>query len=142
MRVLTTFRRLTRQDWRLFFQACLTLVVCRVRLRHQNFATVRSWASNKGHGATPINRLTWSIEAASKRMRGTTCLSKALALQHMLAQNGHDSELRLGVDRSGGLFTAHAWLVYRERVLVGGSEIGAHTLLVAWATSESRAGNR
>lgn len=142
MSMLATVRRLTLGDWRLFFQAFLTLAICRARLRCQNFATVRAWASSKGRGAAPINRLAWSIEAASKRMNGTSCLSKALALQHMLAQNGHESELRIGVDKSGGLFAAHAWLVYRGQVLVGGSEIGAHTLLAAWTSAESRAENR
>jgi len=141
MRVLATFGRLTVQDWRLFAGAFATLAVCRARLRCQNFATVRAWAARKGRGVAPINRLTWSIEAASRRMKGTTCLSKALALQHLLARNGHDSELRIGVDKSGGLFTAHAWLVHRDRVLVGGWEIENHTLLAAWTASELREGN-
>jgi Transglutaminase-like superfamily len=141
VRLLKTLSRLTIHDWRLFAGAFVMLVVCRARLRCQNFAAVRAWAAHKGKGAAPINRLTWSIEAASKRMKGATCLSKALALQRMLAQNGHDSELRIGVDKSGGLFTSHAWLVHRERILVGGSEIENHTLLAAWTASESREGN-
>lgn len=141
MRVSTTFQRLTVQDWQLFAGAFMTLAVCRVRLRCQAFATVRAWARREARGAAPVNRLTWSIEAASRRMKGTTCLSKALALQHLLARNGHDSELRIGVDKSGGLFTAHAWLVHREWILVGGWEIGNHTLLAAWTASESSEGN-
>ncbi|MGD9657151.1 MAG: lasso peptide biosynthesis B2 protein [Methylocystis sp.] len=136
-----TVRRLTLRDWRLFFQAVATLAICRARLRRQDFAKVRAWASRKGRGVAPINRLTWSIEAASKRMKGTTCLAKALALQRLLAQNGHDSELRIGVNRSEGLLTAHAWLVCRGHVLVGGAEIGAHTLLAAWASRDAPAEN-
>lgn len=142
MSILATFRQLTLQDWRLFAQAFLTLAICNVRLRRQSFASVRAWAGRKGHGAAPINRLIWSIEAAAKRMIGTTCLSKALALQRLLARNGHDAELRIGVDKSDGRFTAHAWLVYRGQVLVGGREIGNHTLLAAWTASGSREGRR
>lgn len=141
MSMLTTVRRLTLCDWRLFFQALATLAACRARLRHRDFGAVRAWASCKGRGAAPINRLVWSIEAASKRMKGTTCLSKALALQRLLAQNGHDSELRIGVDKAAGLLTAHAWLVCRGQVLVGGAEIGAHRLLAAWASRDAPAGN-
>jgi len=141
MRMLTTVRLLTLRDWRLFFKALATLAVCRARLRHQDFASVRAWASRKGRGAAPISRIVWSIEAASKRMMGTTCLAKALALQRLLAQNGHDSELRIGVDKSEGLLTAHAWLVHRGDVLVGGAEIGAHRLLAAWASRDAPAGN-
>lgn len=137
MKVLPRFDRLTTQDWRLFTQAFVTLVICRVRLHYQNFAMVRAWASKKGHGVAPINRLAWSVEAASKRFKGVTCLSKALALQHMLAQNGHDSELCIGVDKSEGGITAHAWLVHQGRILIGGSEINNHTLLAVWIASES-----
>lgn len=139
--MFSTVRRLTLRDWWLFFWAFLTLAVCRARLRHQDFAAVRAWASRKGRGVAPINRLVWSIEAASKRVKGTNCLAKALALQHLLALNGHDSELRIGVNKSEGLFRAHAWLVYRGHVLVGGSEIGAHTLLAAWASYEAPVAN-
>jgi hypothetical protein len=137
--MLATVQRLTLQDWRLFFQALATLVGCRARLRYQDFTKVRAWASRNGRGAAPINRLTWSIEAAAKRMKGTTCLTKALALQRLLAQNGHDWELRIGVDKSEGFLTAHAWLVCRGHVLVGGAEIGAHRLLAAWASRETPA---
>ncbi|MGJ0396998.1 MAG: lasso peptide biosynthesis B2 protein [Methylocystis sp.] len=141
MNLFATVRRLTLRDWRLFVQALATLAVCRARLRHQDFASARAWASRKGRGAAPINRLVWSIEAASKRMKGTTCLAKALALQRLLAQNGHDSELRIGVDKSEARLTAHAWLVCRGQVLVGGAEIGAHRLLAAWPSRDAPARN-
>ena len=45
-------------------------------------------------------------------MKNATCLCKALALQRLLARNGHHSELRIGVDKVDGQFTAHAWLVH------------------------------
>lgn len=138
--MLTTVRRLTLRDWRLFVQALLTLAACRARLRHRDFASVRAWASRKGRGAAPIDRLAGSIEAASKRMKGTTCLTKALALQRLLAQHGHDSELRIGVDKTEARLTAHAWLVCRGHVLVGGAEIGAHRLLAAWPSHDAPAG--
>jgi hypothetical protein len=135
VRYLATFGRLTLHDWRLLVRAFVTLTVCQTRLRNQNLETLRAWATSKGSGSAPVNRLAWSVEAAAKRMKSATCLCKALALQRLLARNGHDSELRIGADRPGGKFTAHAWLVHRGRVLIGGAEGDGYTLLAAWNTA-------
>jgi hypothetical protein len=53
----------------------------------------------------------------------------------LLARNGHHSELKIGVDKSCGRFTAHAWLVHNGRVLTGGAETEKYKFLAAWATS-------
>jgi Transglutaminase-like superfamily len=119
--------------------AFLTLAVCQTRLRGQNLETLRAWATSEGQGSAPVNRLTWSIEAAAKRMKNATCLCKALALQRLLARNGHYSELRIGVDKSDGQFTAHAWLLHNGRVLTGGAEMTNYKLLAAWATRNGAA---
>ena len=109
MKYLATFGRLTLRDWQLFVHAFVTLAVCHARLRRQNFETLRAWATSEGQGSAPVNRLTWSVEAAAKRMKSATCLCKALALQRLLARNGHDSELRIGVDKC-------RWTIHRPRL--------------------------
>jgi hypothetical protein len=134
VKYLSTFGRLTLRDWRLFLHAFLTLALCQTRLRSQNLETLRVWVMSEGPGNAPVNRLVWSVEAAAKRMKSATCLCKALALQRLLARNGHDSELRIGVDKRDGRFTAHAWLVHNGRVLTGGPEMGNYKLLAAWST--------
>jgi Transglutaminase-like superfamily len=134
VKYLATFGRLTLRDWLLFVHAFVTLAVCHTRLRRQNFETLRAWATSEGQGSAPVNRLTWSVGAAAKRMKRATCLCKALALQRLLARNRHYSELRIGVDNSDGQFTAHAWLVHNGRVLTGGAEMENYKLLAAWAT--------
>jgi hypothetical protein len=72
-------------------------------------------------------------------MKNVTCLCKALALQHLLSRNGHDSELRIGVDKADGKFTAHAWLVYRRRVLIGGAEMQNYKLIATLTTGGQEA---
>jgi hypothetical protein len=139
MKHLVKSRQLTAQDWRLFVNAFVTLAICRTRLRLQNFQRLLVWAASEGRGRVPVNRLTWSVEAAAKRMKGATCLCKALALQRILARNGHHSELRIGVDKADGQFTAHAWLVYKGQILAGGGEIRNHKTLAAWSSARSRA---
>ena len=138
MKYLATFGRLTLLDWRLFVHAFVTLIICQTRLRRCNFETLCAWATGEGQGSASVNRLTWSVEAAAKRMKNATCLCKALALQRLLARNGHHSELRIGVDKVDGQFTAHAWLVHNGRVLSGGTEMGSYKLLTAWATRHAR----
>ena len=134
MKYLAIFGELTLRDWRLLVHAFVALAICRRRLRRHSFEKLRVWATSKGQGSAPINRLTWSVEAAAKRMKNATCLCKALALQRLLARNGHYSELKIGVDKSHGRFTAHAWLVHNGRVLTGGAETEKYKFLVAWAT--------
>ena len=114
--------------------AFATLAVCQMRLRTQNFETIHVWATREGQGNAPVNRLTWSVEAAAKRMKGVTCLCKAVTLQRLLARNGHDAELSIGVNKSDGKFTAHAWLIHKGRMLTGGTEMGNYKLLATWAT--------
>ena len=138
MKYLATCGRLTLLDWRLFVHAFVTLMICQTRLRRCNFATLCAWATSEGEGSAPVNRLTWSVEAAAKRMKNATCLCKALALQRLLARNGHHSELRIGVDKVDGQFTAHAWLVHNGQVLSCGTEMESYKLLAAWSTRHVR----
>ena len=75
-------------------------------------------------------------------MKNATCLCKALTLQRLLARNGHDSELKIGVDKTDGKFKAHAWLVYRGRVLIGGTEMQNYKVIAALATGAGSAHDR
>ena len=109
-----------------------------MRLRRQNFELLVIWAASEAQGSVPVSKLAWSVEAAAKRMKGATCLCKALALQRLLGRNGHRSELRIGVDKSDGKFAAHAWLVHQGRVLTGGAEMANHKVLAAWSSERSQ----
>jgi hypothetical protein len=66
------------------------------------------------------SQLRWAVLAASRFIPASTCLVQALALQILLTRAGHVSDLRLGVASSStdGV-TAHAWLEYEGRVLIG-----------------------
>ncbi|MGA8172282.1 MAG: lasso peptide biosynthesis B2 protein [Methylocystis sp.] len=115
-------------------RAARTLVVSWVRLRVQGIEEIQAWAARPGNGTLDAKRLAWAIETASRRTPGATCLSKALALQHLLSANGHKSELIIGVDNSLGRFSAHAWLVFDGEILIGGSSVENHRTLASWST--------
>lgn len=125
--------RRTALEWRLFAEAVATLIICRARLYWQDFPQTSAWAVSIPSRArqAPIDRLAWSVEAAANRISGATCLCKALALQRMLARGGHDSELRIGVSKSGEKLMAHAWLTHKGDSLIGGAEAKGFTLLAA-----------
>lgn len=65
------------------------------------------------------------------------CLVQAVAAQHWLAANNMQSEIQIGADlSSGGVFDAHAWLIYKDAIIVGG-EVSRFKVLV----SGDRTGN-
>jgi len=104
-------------------------------LRAKSIKELQAWATKAGHGSIAVDRLTWAVKVASRMMPGATCLCRALALQRLLAKNGHGSELRIGVEKEGDRFGAHAWLVHGDRVLIGGTRLERFELLVAWQVS-------
>jgi hypothetical protein len=139
---LRAFAQLTHRDQRLLLEAFIALAICRARLRAQNIEKLRGWATRAGNGATAVDRLAWAVEVASRRMPGATCLCRALALQRLLAKNGHGSELRVGVGRNNGRFAAHAWLAHGGQVLIGASQLEKYELLVTFQTKVKLPENR
>ncbi|MEK8095432.1 lasso peptide biosynthesis B2 protein [Methylocystis sp. IM3] len=139
MRRAALARRRSASDWRLFTEAAATIVICRLSLRRRDFTKTGAWAvrPTRRVGAAPVERLVWAVEAAARRLGGVTCLCKALALQRMMTRAGHVSELRIGVDKSGGALLAHAWLVHDGAALVGGPEAAGYTVLAAWRSDRS-----
>ena len=134
LKPLKTFMRLTRQDRKLVLRAATALVVSWARLRVQGIKELQAWAARPGSGTIEAKQLAWAVETASRRAPGATCLSKALALQHLLSANGHKSELVIGVDNSRGRFSAHAWLVVDGEILIGGCSVEDHRMLATWST--------
>ena len=132
MKQFRAFAQLTRRDQRLLLEAFITLAICQARLRAQNIEKLQAWATRAGNRAADVDRLTWAVEVASRRIPGATCLCRALALQRLLAKNGHGSELRIGVEKNNDRFGAHAWLVHGGQVLIGASQLGKYELLAAW----------
>lgn len=69
------------------------------------------------------------VARISRRVPGAACLAQALAARVLLSWHGHDSTVRYGVRRDGGVVEAHAWVEARGRVVVGGPDVSAFTPL-------------
>ena len=142
LRPLKTFIRFSPQDRRLVLRAVITLIITLLRLRTQEVEELRFWAARPGNGSFAAMHLAWAVTTASRRIPGATCLAQALALQHLLSNNGHESELVIGVDKSDGGFSAHAWLTFNDEILIGGSSAENYKSIVNWSTQESLSASR
>jgi len=67
-------------------------------------------------------KVVWAVTAASRYVpRGGTCLTRALAVRHLLARRGTWTNLRIGVMKEGkdASLGAHAWVEHEGRILIG-----------------------
>ena len=118
-------------------RAARAIVGAHVQLRWRSIEDMRAWATPQQRriGAKP--ELLTAFRRAAARLPGT-CLVRALALQRLLAEHGHRSELRIGVARGPGGLLAHAWLVGEGEVLVGGGhEAATYTVLAQWPAADA-----
>ena len=134
MRLVRTFWNLSAGERHLLFAAVATLATCQLALRLFKFQRLQLWAGRvvAGSQGESAEAATWAVHAAARRMPWVTCLGRALALQRLLARRGHASELRVGVAKAGQDFSAHAWLVQDDRVLIGDEDLGRYTALASW----------
>jgi hypothetical protein len=140
LRRLAAFWTLSGEDRRLLleaFAACawfrlVLYFVSANRLRGLAARSIRSTGRSGGPVERPVERIVWAVRTATRWTPGATCLVSGLALQRMLSRHGHRSELHIGVSRTGGVFTAHAWVERDGRVLVGEGELDTYVRLVSW----------
>ena len=121
--------RVPPAERRLLVKAVILLVAARFGLWLLPFASVRRLSG--GLVRTPMRvrdgerhpgKVVWAVEAAGRRLpRASTCLTRALASQVLLARRGYPALVRIGVAGGGesGL-EAHAWVESGGEVLVGG----------------------
>jgi len=88
----------------------------------------------RGRGDAPVNRLAWRVEAATYRMIGATCLRKALALRRLLARNGQNPEVGIGVDKRDEKIHRPCLAGSKRSALCGGAARENYKWLAALAT--------
>jgi transglutaminase superfamily protein len=70
-------------------------------------------------GALPVDRVLVLVDIAARRTpRGTTCLARTVAARWLLAREGVEASVHIGVARRGQALAAHAWL-QRDGVVLG-----------------------
>lgn len=144
MRLLRKFLALSPVERRLLVKATLLLAVVQLGLGRVPFTVLRRLVTRvKANGRRSVvgprafaDQVVWAVTAASHRVPGpTTCLSRALSVQVLLARGGYPSRLHVGVLRGKqGEVEGHAWVECDGRILIGGSasEIGVFTPLAVF----------
>ena len=144
MRLLRSFLALSPVERRLLVKATALLALIQLGLGRISFTTLRRLVTpdvdggrrSIGDGRAFADLVSWAVTAASLRVPSrTTCLSRALAVQALLARYGLPSRLQVGVLRARpGEVEGHAWVECEGRVVIGGTppEIRQFTPLAAF----------
>jgi hypothetical protein len=141
MRAIASFLALPAGERVLLLRAVGALILVRLALNVLPLARLRAWAARLGTGTGSVDRIVWAVSAASRRMPATTCLISAFALQRLLSQEGHASELHIGVAKRDRKLAAHAWVVCEGRTLIGEYEGDDYMHLLAWRATRPSGGS-
>ncbi len=123
---VSRYLRLIRRHHRILWIAFRVLLIVRIRLTFRSYHDVVRWSERH---ARPLNFpiqlpvLVWSITHCSRLIPRASCLTQALALRFIMMRMGEDCVVRIGVRTTKARpFDAHAWVIHRDRVLIGGNE--------------------
>lgn len=103
---------------------CLAaLAAMRLALSVRGYAAIRAAmpaAPQTAEGHFYARQLARRITRLARFVPGASCLTRALALQYLLARAGHACELHVGVKRdAAGRFAAHVWVSCNGRIVLG-----------------------
>jgi len=133
-RRLRQLSQLSGADWKVLLAALFLLPACALSLRLKGFNWTRQFIekhpkeSMNAPGAhenhlNQAKRTAYLVSvAASHGIYRANCLKKALVAQWLLRRRGIDTDLKIGVEKDLTLFNAHAWLEYRDQMLVDSEE--------------------
>jgi Transglutaminase-like superfamily len=126
MRKLRRFISLPGEDRVLLIRAFWSLAIWRSKLSLFPFRVISKAAREPQRSARiapPLDRIIWAVETAARYVPNATCLTQSLALQSLLRRFGHLSSIHIGVAKGlEGGFSAHAWVEFEGRILLGGAE--------------------
>ena len=127
MKRLRKFFSLEPDQRRFLVQSCFAILGFRVALRVFAFRKLVAWVD--GHkrrrstdtGFRVVKKIGWAVDFVGDRF-GATCLERALAAQFLMGRKGYWVEIRIGVKPpESGILKAHAWIEYRDHVIIGGT---------------------
>ena len=127
--ILSTARRFSRLSYRdrlIVIEVIALALPIEVGLRYLSLDTLVSLVARpRQEGGEPgrpldVDRVARLVDAtAAFYPLSPTCLKRSLILLRILARRGTRAELRLGVRKIHDQFSAHAWVVYDGRIVLG-----------------------
>ncbi len=129
MKKVIKFLRLPFVEKYLLIKCILLLTAIRLGLSLLSFKAILNLLDGnrekhivlKNNEQLSPDKISWSVEVASRHVPLTTCLIKALTTKVLLARQGYQSSLNIGVTKSEkGHLDAHAWVESEGRIVIGG----------------------
>jgi len=133
MSTLARYLHLPHRQRRLLHTALAGLIRFRIRLALLPLRRLQRPSSKTPNldltGAT-LDELRWAVLAAARRLPGTRCLPRALALQALMARAGLPAQLCIGVakDQNAAL-EAHAWVLHQGAPVFDEPELERYRVL-------------
>jgi hypothetical protein len=127
---LAQLARLNAGEWRILIAAVFLLPATALCLRLLGYPRTRSLmqrllprTAQSYDPAIEVPRVTRLVGVASRRgVYKANCLRQALVVWWLLARRGIETDLVIGVRKDGGDFSAHAWVEFEGRVIIGGDD--------------------
>lgn len=126
MKLLRKLSNLRKADYYLVFVTFFLLAAIRLGLWLLEFRILLKIVNKLSTIELPfpnlrLGQIVWAVNVATRYMPGgAKCLARALTTQILMSRSGFSPELCIGVARSdSGEFQAHAWIKYREYVVIG-----------------------
>lgn len=129
MKRILKFLRLPSTDRRLLIKSAFLLGVIRLGLSLLPLKTLLGLVRGVKHERTGVSsadnissdRIAWAVIVASRYVPFATCLTRAMVVQMLFAQEGYPAHLRIGVAKSEeDRLEAHAWVESQGRIVIGG----------------------
>jgi hypothetical protein len=122
------FRDLAPSERRMFLAALWLLPACSAALRVLGLARVQRMLASipAAPGDAPeARRISYCVDAAARQLPiRSSCLTRSLVLQGLLARRGVASAVRVGVRLANGQLDAHAWVEYAGVPLNDAADVG------------------
>jgi hypothetical protein len=132
--------RLTFSQFTLLALAWLRLIRTRLALWLLPWQRMGTFADRPTAAGAPrfsVGQLEWAVRAASRMVPRATCLTQALALNHLLRSDGYPGVVQIGVDNHDGRFVAHAWVECNGvSLLSAAGDIRRYSRFLTWPPAQ------
>ena len=119
-------RKSASSQGRLLASSFLTLCLVRLGLCVLPYRVLRRFipaAAGREDSRFYARKIASAVERTAPWVPGASCLTRAIAVQYLLARSGHRSTIRVGVRKEDdGTMGAHAWLMCEGMLVLGGTE--------------------
>jgi len=106
-------------------RALVVLILIRLGLSLFGFKRLERFMPHVGRKAGSLNpwQISWSIKRTARYVPWASCLTQGIALQYLLSRHGESTVMCVGVKPDNqGKFTAHAWLLLDNQIIIGGDK--------------------